>query len=104
MSVGRDAILARIREALRLSAPMPGAHDSSSETAHASAGNPAEIRAWLPAAGANYEENAALFARNSADLKTNFLRCATLAAAQNALREIAAAEQWKRVAFHAAPL
>ncbi len=105
---GREAILGRIREALKLSAPMPGdhgpaaAHDPAHP--HADPGAPAEIRAWLPAVGANFEENAALFARNSADLKTTFLRVANQAAANEALAKIAGDEKWSRVAFHQAPL
>ena len=108
MSTGREAILGRIREALKLSAPMPGDHgpvaENDLEHAHVPPGAPAEIRAWLPPVGANYEENAAIFARNSADLKTAFLRCPTRAAAHQALQKLAAEEKWARVAFHQSPL
>ncbi len=108
MSTGREAILGRIREALKLSAPMPGDHgpiaESDSDHAHPAPGAPAEIRAWLPPVGANYEENAAIFARNSEDLKTAFLRCPTRAAAHEALQKLAAEEKWARVAFHQSPL
>jgi len=108
MPTGREAILGRIREALKLSAPMPGDHGPSSEPngdhPHAPAGSPAEIRHWLPAVGATWEENAQLFARNSTDLKTQFLRVANPAAAHQALKDLAASEKWSRVAFHQTPL
>ena len=108
MSDGRAAILGRIREALKLSAPMPGDHGSDADLGvdapHAASGSPAVIRGWLPVAGITYAENADLFARNSADLKTEFLRVSTHAAALQALRDLAVAEKWTRVAFHAAPL
>ena len=110
LNSGRDAILGRIREALKLSAPMPGDHgpmtDVATDHVHepTNASRAAEIRGWLPSAGANWEENAQLFARNSADLKTEFLRCATKAAAQEALKKLATTEKWSRIAFHRTPL
>ena len=108
MSTGREAILGRIREALKLSAPMPGDHGAAPEFdvehSHAPTGRVTEIRGWLPAVGAGWEENAQIFARNSADLKTEFLRCPTRDAAHRALKKLAADEKWKKVAFHQAPL
>ncbi len=115
MSTGRDAILGRIREALKIAAPVPGDHDTSIEHdaghAHDNAMSPVQdknatgtIRAWLPAVGANWEENAALFAANSADLKTSFLRVPTKAAAFQVLHDLAATQKWSRVAFHETPL
>ncbi len=94
----REAILSRIRAALTVTAPRPGAHDHQPlSTARKAA---ASARAWLPAAGETPDEWLALFAKNSADLKTTFLAVPDEAAAHAALRDLAAAEGWRFVATH----
>jgi L-lactate dehydrogenase complex protein LldG len=109
MSGSRDAILGRIREALTRPAPLPGGHSGDEHApAHApqsaSKNNASHFREWLPAAGETWGEWIALFARNSAELKTSLVRCENLDAAQRALKELAALEAWKQVAFQPNPL
>jgi len=89
----KAAVLARIREALRLPAHPPS-HDN-----HAPATPPAlpgkeEIGRWLPAVGAGYEEQVALFARQAAALKADFVRLPSLDAVPPRLAELARAEGW----------
>jgi L-lactate dehydrogenase complex protein LldG len=89
--IERDTILGRIREALRVTAYVPGG-----------AGLPTTVdrRRVLPAAGATFDERAALFARNAGELTATFnvlQDAGTLAAALGVLRD---AEGWTRVAAH----
>jgi L-lactate dehydrogenase complex protein LldG len=96
----REAILARIREALTIPAPMPGSHDHDAHS-------PGELRnfsKWLPAVGATFDEQAALFKANSTELRTDFRLVESQTAATSALAEIGATEGWKKVAIHRAPL
>ena len=99
----REKILGRIREALQVSAPRPGAHGDTAAPAAAEA--PARhARDWLPRVGASAAEQLALFAKNAADLKADFQLLASrdeLAAALVRLRD---AEQWRRVASHGGDL
>jgi L-lactate dehydrogenase complex protein LldG len=99
----REAILGRVREALRTPAPIPGSHGH----AHApvtEAAAATQIRKWLPATGATHAQRVEAFAKNSAELKTEFVVVPTEAAATAALAAIARRESWKRVATHASPL
>jgi L-lactate dehydrogenase complex protein LldG len=41
-----------------------------------------------------------LFAKNSADLKTQFIRCVSKADALKALKELAQLDAWQRIAYH----
>jgi len=95
----RENILGRIREALQVSAPLPGAHGETS--AHTHTESPAShAREWLPSVGATGEEQFALFAKNAADLKADFQLLASRDELPAALKKIAAAEKWSRVASH----
>lgn len=97
----REIILGRIREALQISAPPPGAHGGhSSPPSEAEASR--HIPQWLPPVGATFEDQVALFAKNSAELRTDFrpVDGSPLAG----LREIAGAEGWKKLAAHHADL
>jgi len=99
----REKILTRIREALTVPAPRPGAHPGHPGTPNppadpASAG--AQARRWLPKVGDTIEEQLALFAQNAAGLKATFQlfnHWDELNAALLALRD---AENWRRVASH----
>jgi L-lactate dehydrogenase complex protein LldG len=102
----RNAILQRVREALRLSAPPPGHHAAASESSEAHephGASPEPFRAWLPEVGPGIEDWIALFAACSEGLKTRFLPCSSEAEAATRLSEIAREENWKRVASHRAP-
>jgi L-lactate dehydrogenase complex protein LldG len=112
----RDAILARVREAL--SVPGPGPHQRAGEMAgHGAAPHPAPpplgslpvlaleaARPWLPDGGATPQERLALLADNLGKLKAVFHPVPTIHAAQDLLFSIARERDWKRVAWHAHPL
>lgn len=106
----RERILARIREALTVPAPRPGAHGHDADhgarpTTPSPAGRPVHLaRAWLPPGGSTPDEQLARFAAASAELKTEFRCVASEAEAHAQLRQIATDEGWKRVASHHAPL
>ncbi len=87
----REAILARVREALR--APSRG---------HAPAASaPVErARAWLPPAGRFPEECVQLFRARSEELHTDFRLLEGPAGLEGAVREVCQAAGWKSLATH----
>ena len=101
----REAVFARIRDALRK--PAPHRHDGhlvddSPEHSHADAPLPASeaFRAFLPAVGTRLEDQIALFAQNAAALKADFRPVASLDEASQQLATLAAENNWKRIASH----
>ena len=112
---GRDAMLARVRDALRTPtaavvrgpshvAP-PNERGRADAVAHATDDvPPAGPQAWLPQVGGDFESRCASFAELSDKLKTTFRRAADAGAAGSMVREIAASEGWQRVAAHRDPL
>ena len=100
----RENILARIREALTLSAPRPGEHQSPSPGASPATERHGESRDWLPAVGSTTEERIALFQANATELKADFRLLDSIEAVAAELRAIAAEEGWKKVATHCAEL
>jgi L-lactate dehydrogenase complex protein LldG len=95
----REKILARIREALKTPAPLPGSHGeihppASTQTQTSTA------RQWLPKVGESFEEQLTLFAKNAAGLKADFQLLASRDELKAALAKISAAENWKRIATH----
>ncbi|MBI3879810.1 MAG: lactate utilization protein [Verrucomicrobia bacterium] len=97
----KNEILGRIREALREPAPVPGHHgDHGKAQLHASA----EFSQWLPAVGEDLASQLDLFAKNSADLKTEFHLLASREEFAPRLRELAQQNNWKRVATHSGAL
>jgi L-lactate dehydrogenase complex protein LldG len=99
----RENILGRIREALKVNAPLPGSHGKT--TVQASDAPPANhAREWLPSVGASIEEQFALFAKNAANLKADFQRLASRDELKTALLKISAAEKWRRIASHGGEL
>jgi L-lactate dehydrogenase complex protein LldG len=102
----REQVFARIREALRVPAPhrhvAPG---PEAEPAHDD-GLPASdaFRAWLPIVGATLEDQVALFASNSAPLRTEFHTPASLEEAVTLLKALARENNWQQVASHRHPL
>jgi len=99
----RDNILARIREALAVPAPMPG-HDH--EPGHPAPVLPtaAEQRGVLPAVGQSFDEQLASFRKNAADLRADFRLVPDLGALVAELKRICAAESWQRAASHGGEL
>jgi len=90
----REAILSRIREALRTPAPLPGVPSGPVRAAAEMA------REHLPPAGDSFAGWLALFARNSEELRTQFHAAANETEAHAFLAGLAAAEKWTRVATH----
>ncbi len=91
----KDAILTRIREALRTPAPVPG-HHASAAPAHEAG----EFTHWLPAVGEDEAARLALFAQNAAELKAEFHLLPDAAALPQALCAYARENGWQRVATH----
>jgi L-lactate dehydrogenase complex protein LldG len=95
----RENILGRIREALKVPAPLPGAHGDAND--HAPAERPTRhAYKWLPPVGHSLAEQFDLFARNAAELKADFQLLASRDELKAALLKISTAEKWSRVASH----
>lgn len=97
----RDALLGRIREALKTKAPVPG--HAADHAPHA-APRDGDFRRLLPAVGAAWEEQCRQFARNAELLKAAFKVLPNVAAARDEVQRIAQEEQWRRLATHEHPL
>jgi L-lactate dehydrogenase complex protein LldG len=97
----RDHILARIREALRVPAPLPG-HDDTGHPAHVV--SPAQARQWLPAVGESFEDRLALFRNKAADLKATFCLVNSRVELSEQLRRLRDVEGWKKVGMHGGEL
>ncbi len=95
----RENILARIREALRFPAPMPGGHHDG-EPAHATPPPASGSRRFLPAAGDSFEENLALFQKNAVELKADFFLLRDVAELSVRLVQLRDAEGWKKLGAH----
>jgi L-lactate dehydrogenase complex protein LldG len=104
----RREVFARIREALQRAAPHRhvghvGEHPATPHTDDPVPGSET-FRAWLPLVGESPEEQIALFAQNSAALKTEFHRVSSLEEAGDQLLTLARQNSWNRVATHRHPL
>jgi len=95
----REKILGRVREALQVSAHVPGTHGHS--TAPSGASTP---RHWLPKVGESIDEQLALFARNAAELKADFQLLNSAEEMRTALLSLRDKENWKRAATHSGQL
>ena len=93
---GKAQILTRIREALRDLAPVPGHHG---EGALHHGEPPKEFGGWLPEVSESLDDQIALFAKNSEDLKTE-LHVLGEADVPARLAAFAAENGWRRVATH----
>jgi L-lactate dehydrogenase complex protein LldG len=96
----RDAILGRVREALRVPAPLkhPAERSAGGEptTAH--------FREWLPPVGPTLDEKFALFAKLSESLRSELVVCADLPQAAAAVATLSTDGSWKTLAMHSGPL
>lgn len=92
----REAVLGRIREALRIPAPLkhPAERSAGGEptTAH--------FREWLPPVGPGADERYALFAKLSEQLRSELVPCASLEEAARHLAKLADEGQWKTLGLH----
>jgi L-lactate dehydrogenase complex protein LldG len=101
MITERDKILTRIREALRVPSPRPGHHGPGhSPAVEGPVLTAVAARDWLPLVGPAVEDRFQLFAKQSAELKTEFHLLAHEEAVIAKLREMAATEGWQRLGSH----
>ena len=105
----REAVFARIREALRHPAPKRHhGHVDYDMAKHSAVEVPAPaadaFRAWLPPVGPSIDEQIALFAQNAAQLKADFRPVASLDEAARQLVALAGENNWKQIAAHRYPL
>lgn len=98
MSDARDAILGRIREALRVAAPRPHDHVATDGI-----DAPAGVSDWLPLVGEAFADRVAMFARHSVDLRATFRAVDGAEDRHAALRAMADAGGWRSVAAHRTP-
>lgn len=99
----REKILGRIREALTVATHKPGAHgdDKSQLPFDPKISSP---RKWLPLVGESVDARLALFAKNSAELKTDFQLLSSVDEARQAIVALRDQENWKRIALHSGEL
>jgi len=112
----RDTILARIREALRVPAPMPHFQSQEIEKGHAvgakgSAGLPTlavlpldVAKPWLPDGGETPAERLRILTENLEKLRAIVHRLPDMTAAADCLFALARERDWKMVAYHGHPL
>jgi L-lactate dehydrogenase complex protein LldG len=93
----REAILSRVREALR--EPAPRHHERPAAAASASTVT-APFREWLPQVGPSHEDRVALFAKLSETLRTEFVDCPSIVAAAKHVAQLAESLGWKKLAAH----
>lgn len=99
----REKILARVREALKVPAHVPGSHGHAPLPASARS-SAAGARQWLPKVGESFDDQLALFAKNAAELKADFQLLNSADEMRQALIRLRAAGGWQRVAGHAGGL
>jgi len=98
----RNSILARIREGLTLSAPVPGQGHGKPGPAPTEANAAGHIHEWLPAVGESTDEQIELFRKNSKELTTDFQLFDSreqLAAAFSTM-----SKDWSKAAVHSGEL
>lgn len=110
-AAAREAILARVREALRVPAPLPHFAGEAAATAPDPAGRPALTilpaeagRPWLPDGGDSPAESRRILAENLGRLRAVFFHVPDLPAAADCLFAQARERDWRRVAWHDHPL
>jgi L-lactate dehydrogenase complex protein LldG len=96
----RNEILGRIKEALRSEAVRPKHARTSGDSARTGA-TPCE---WLPLVTNDLEGMAEAFARNCAELRTQYSRVASRAELISRLLELKNTEGWKLIVSHRAPI
>jgi L-lactate dehydrogenase complex protein LldG len=92
----RAAILGRVKEALKETAPLkhPAERSAGGEptTAH--------FREWLPPVGAAINERLDLFRRLSETLRSELIPCDSINVAAAEITKLAVSEGWKKLALH----
>jgi L-lactate dehydrogenase complex protein LldG len=95
-----EEIIGRIKEALRFKASSPS-HVKAAPPAGRNGPTP---RAWLPLVPADHAGWVETFARNCAELRTQYYRLTSLSEIAGKLSELKIAEGWKLIASHRAPI
>lgn len=95
MSDARSDIFARIREALKVKAPKPHLKADSAPGKTSVVAKP-----WLPDGGETADASLTILAEQLAKLKAVLIRVPDHASAAKAVAELAAAKNWKKVAYH----
>lgn len=96
----RENILARIREALTVSAPRPDSAHGPVVNSGSPKDSEQEVRTWLPPGGNTFEESLDLFSRNARDLKAEFELVDTADQLLLRVRGLMEAQKWTRIATH----
>jgi L-lactate dehydrogenase complex protein LldG len=96
----REKILERIREGLKVKAPRPGSHGHDLPAPDHPPGPVSGIREWLPAVGDPFQDRLDCFGRQSIELRTEFHCRDSREEALAMLREVAARENFQRIATH----
>jgi L-lactate dehydrogenase complex protein LldG len=97
MNGSREAILGRIREALREPAPR---HHDKPDAVPQSVIATVRFREWLPAVEPLLKDRIAMFGKLSEMLRTEFVECSSVKIAADHLAALAVADSWKRLALH----
>jgi len=103
----QEKILSRVREALRVPSPLPGAHAAptgSQPELPLPRSAAAHARQWLPAVPPTFDEQVALFQTQSDELKSAFRKVPSVDDLATALGDLAQKQAWKRVAAHSGDL
>jgi L-lactate dehydrogenase complex protein LldG len=100
----RENILARIREALTVAAPLPGHEHNGAPPASPSLPPAARAREWLPLVGETFEERLALFRQKAVELKADFHLVDTREELVKVLLGLRAVESWKKLGLHSGEL
>lgn len=100
----REKILARIREALTVQAPLSEEHNGNGEHAPPAASSLAGTRQWLPAVGNSFKEQLAAFRQNAESLKADVFTPANRDELKKRLFEVRCQGRWTKIASHAGEL
>ena len=100
----REKILACIREALTVEAPLPGQPDSRDRRAAFTTPPVAHAREWLPPVGDSFAERLAAFRQNAAGLKAGFYPVNHRDELKKLLLELRDTERWQKIASHTGEL
>ncbi|HTL58340.1 MAG TPA: LUD domain-containing protein [Candidatus Limnocylindrales bacterium] len=95
----RELILGRIREALKVPAPLPG-HHGDERSSLTSATVPTQVRQWLPAIGESFADRVKAFRRKCSELKADFHALDSEGDCVKLLTDVRDREQWKRLGAH----
>jgi L-lactate dehydrogenase complex protein LldG len=98
---GRETILARVREALRVPSDPLVRHGHGGDEVKSGEG---EFSQWLPPVGETFEARRNLFAELSQKLSTTFVEVADEAAAHEWLCQMSETEGWNRVGSYESDL